>query len=79
MAEKTHHIGGWAPGQGCYALAEVVGQGGFATVWRALPVDESPRKGLFGRIGGVREVAVKVIPVYSVQERSRALREGQIA
>ncbi len=79
MAEKTHHIGGWAPGQGRYALAEMVGQGGFATVWRALPLDEGPRKGLFGRIGGVREVAVKVIPVYSVQERSRALREGQIA
>ncbi|MCA1717643.1 MAG: serine/threonine protein kinase [Actinobacteria bacterium] len=79
MAEKTHHIGGWAPGQGCYALAEMVGRGGFATVWRALPVDDRPRKGLFGRIGGIREVAVKVIPVYSVQERSRALREGQIA
>lgn len=79
MAEKTHHIGGWAPGQGCYALAEMVGRGGFATVWRALPVNGGPRKGLFGRIGGVREVAVKVIPVYSVQERSRALREGQIA
>ncbi len=79
MAEKTHHIGGWAPGQGCYALAEMVGRGGFATVWRALPVDDSPRKGLFGRIGSVREVAVKVIPVYSSQERSRALREGQIA
>ena len=78
MAE-THHIGGWAPGQGCYALAEMVGQGGFATVWRALPLDDGPRKGLFRRIGGVREVAVKVIPVYSVQERSRALREGQIA
>ena len=28
---------------------------------------------------GTREVAVKVIPVYSVKERSRALREGQIA
>jgi serine/threonine protein kinase len=78
MAE-THHIGGWAPGQGCYALAEMVGRGGFATVWRALPVDDSPRKGLFGRIRGSREVAVKVIPIYSVQERSRALREGQIA
>ena len=77
MAE-THHIGGWAPGQGCYALAEMVGRGGFATVWRARPV-EAPRKGFFGRFGGEREVAVKVIPVYSVQERSRALREGQIA
>ncbi len=74
MAE-THYIGGWAPGQGCYALAEMVGRGGFGTVWRARPVG-GPRKGLFG---GEREVAVKVIPVYSVQERSRALREGQIA
>ena len=78
MAE-THHIGGWAPGQGCYALAEMVGRGGFATVWRARPVNGAPGKGLFGRIGGSREVAVKVIPVYSSQERSRALREGQIA
>nr|MBA4116373.1 serine/threonine protein kinase [Rubrobacter sp.] len=77
MAE-THYIGGWAPGQGCYALAEMVGRGGFATVWRARPVD-APRKGLLGRFGGEREVAVKVIPVYSGQERSRALREGQIA
>lgn len=77
MAE-THYIGGWAPGQGCYALAEMVGRGGFATVWRARPVD-APRKGVFGRLGAEREVAVKVIPVYSVQERSRALREGQIA
>jgi hypothetical protein len=79
MAEKTHYIGGWAPGQGCYALAEVVGQGGFATVWRARPADSS-RKGLLGRLGGgAREVAVKVIPIYSTKERSRALREGQIA
>ncbi len=79
MAEKTHYIGGWAPGQGCYALAEVVGQGGFATVWRARPADGS-RKGLLGGLrGGVREVAVKVIPIYSAKERSRALREGQIA
>jgi hypothetical protein len=77
MAE-THYIGGWAPGQGCYALAEMVGRGGFATVWRARPV-EAPRKGLFGKLGADREVAVKVIPVYSIQERSRALREGQIA
>lgn len=79
MAE-AHYIGGWAPGQGCYALAEMVGRGGYATVWRARPVNSSPRKGLFGRLGGGQEeVAVKVIPVYSVQERSRALREGQIA
>jgi len=79
MAE-AHYIGGWAPGQGCYALAEMVGRGGYATVWRARPVNSSPRKGLFGRLGGDQEeVAVKVIPVYSLQERSRALREGQIA
>ena len=79
MAEKAHYIGGWAPGQGCYALAEVVGQGGFATVWRARPADVS-RKGFLGRLGGsAREVAVKVIPIYNAKERSRALREGQIA
>jgi eukaryotic-like serine/threonine-protein kinase len=77
MAE-THYIGGEAPGQGCYALAEMVGRGGFATVWRARPVN-APRKGLFGGFRSEREVAVKVIPVYSIQERSRALREGQIA
>src|SRR5215203_5668610 len=72
MAEKTHYIGGWAPGQGCYALAEVVGQGGFATVWRARPVNGS-QKGLLGVLGrGNQEVAVKVIPgdleVYLVTE-----------
>ena len=79
MAEKTHYIGGWAPGQGCYALAEVVGRGGFATVWRARPAD-GPRKGFLGGLGGgAREVAVKAIPIYSAKERSRALREGQIA
>src|ERR687893_806425 len=79
MAEKAHYIGGWAPGQGCYALAEVVGQGGFATVWRARPAD-GYRKGFLGRLGGgAREVAVKVIPIYSAKERWRALREGQIA
>ena len=79
MAEKTHYIGGWAPGQGCYALAEVVGQGGFATVWRARLVDGS-RRGFLGGLGrSAREVAVKVIPIYSAKERSRALREGQIA
>src|SRR5215208_6376932 len=79
MAEKTHYIGGWAPGQGCYAIAEVVGQGGFATVWRARPVNGS-QKGLLGVLGrGNQEVAVKVIPIYSAKERSRALREGQIA
>src|SRR5918997_230693 len=79
MAEKAQYIGGWAPGQGCYALAEVIGQGGFATVWRARPADGS-RKGFLGGLGGgAREVAVKVIPIYSAKERSRALREGQIA
>ena len=79
MAEKTHYIGGWAPGQGCYALVEVVGQGGFATVWRARLVDGS-RRGVLGGLGrSAREVAVKVIPIYSAKERSRALREGQIA
>ncbi|HZC19959.1 MAG TPA: serine/threonine-protein kinase, partial [Rubrobacteraceae bacterium] len=78
MAE-TRYIGGWAPGQGRYALAEMVGRGGFATVWRARPVDGS-EKGYFGWLNkGGREVAVKVIPVYSSQERYRALREGQIA
>src|SRR3954463_14306466 len=77
MAE-THYIGGGAPGQGCYALVEMIGRGGFATVWLAHPVEGS-RKGFFGKLGGGREVAVKVIPVYSSQERSRALREGQIA
>ena len=50
-----------------YALDEIVGRGGFATVWRARPVT------------GGDDVAVKVIPVYSRGERSRAMREGQIA
>jgi hypothetical protein len=57
-------------GQGRYALAEMVGRGGFATVWRA--------RSLKGHLRG-KDVAVKVIPVYSTGERSRALREGQIA
>jgi predicted Ser/Thr protein kinase len=57
-------------GQGRYALAEMIGRGGFATVWRA--------RSLKGSLRG-RDVAVKVIPVYSAGERSRALREGQIA
>ena len=57
-------------GQGRYALAEMIGRGGFATVWRA--------RSLKGSMRG-RDVAVKVIPVYSAGERSRALREGQIA
>jgi eukaryotic-like serine/threonine-protein kinase len=75
----TRYVGGWAPGQGCYALSELVGRGGFATVWRAHSVDGSCKKGLLGGFGSHREVAVKIIPVYSIQERSRALREGQIA
>lgn len=53
-------------GQDRYALAEVVGRGGFGTVWRA----QAPRG---------KDVAVKIIPVYSAGERSRAMREGQIA
>ncbi|HET7270464.1 MAG TPA: serine/threonine-protein kinase [Rubrobacter sp.] len=57
-------------GQGRYALAEMIGRGGFATVWRA--------RSLKGSFRG-QDVAVKVIPVYSTGERSRALREGQIA
>ena len=69
----TRYIGG-GPGQGRYSLQEMVGRGGFATVWRARAMDG--KKGYFRSI---REVAVKVIPVYSYGERSRALREGQIA
>ncbi len=57
-------------GQGRYALAEMIGRGGFATVWRA--------RTLTG-MGRGRDVAVKVIPVYNAGERSRALREGHIA
>jgi len=84
---EARYIGGRSPGQGRYALAEVVGRGGFATVWRARIVDGgAPAKGLVGSLfgGGSRhgtgeDVAVKVIPVYSAGERSRALREGQIA
>ncbi|MGB3633358.1 MAG: serine/threonine-protein kinase [Rubrobacteraceae bacterium] len=53
-------------GQYRYELAEVVGRGGFGTVWRARASDGD-------------DVAIKIIPVYSAGERSRALREGQIA
>src|SRR5215210_7647899 len=70
----TRYIGGGE--YGSYALVEMVGRGGFATVWRARPANGA-RKRYFGR--GPEEVAVKVIPVYNVGERSRALREGQIA
>ena len=70
----TRYIGGGE--HGSYALVEMVGRGGFATVWRARPADGA-RRAYFGRVS--EDVAVKVIPVYSVGERSRALREGQIA
>ena len=49
-----------------YELAEVVGRGGFGTVWRARAADGE-------------DVAIKIIPVYHAGERSRAMREGQIS
>ncbi|MGI8910641.1 MAG: protein kinase domain-containing protein [Rubrobacteraceae bacterium] len=58
-------------GQDRYELAEMVGRGGFATVWRARPAA--------GVLGRGRDVAIKIIPIYSESERSRAMREGQIA
>ncbi|MBA3426278.1 MAG: serine/threonine-protein kinase [Rubrobacteraceae bacterium] len=58
-------------GQDRYELAEMVGRGGFATVWRARTAP--------GALGRGRDVAIKIIPVYSEGERSRAMREGQIA
>lgn len=58
-------------GQDRYELAEMVGRGGFATVWRARPAA--------GVLGRGRDVAIKIIPIYSEGERSRAMREGQIA
>ena len=63
VVAEMRYIEGWD----CYALSEMVGRGGFATVWRARSLERG------------RDVAVKVIPVYSAAERSRAMREGQIA
>src|SRR4028119_2202575 len=48
----------------------MIGRGGFATVRRGRAPTGMARN---------RDVAVKIIPVYNAGERSRALREGQIA
>src|SRR3712207_6569868 len=50
----------------------MVGRGGFASVWRARAIGGGPSS-------RCKDVPIKIIPVYSAGERSRALREGQIA